>query len=456
MALYHTVNGSPVEVKKHQLIGPVGYTKVGSPSIVDGVASGFSATNYVFANSVLDTSQDFEIFTQLKSGVWEYTFNTIFRNTYGTNPGNVGFVIGIDGASYKIQTFIRDSNGNHIADGGLGKTTFQTNTDYIIRFEQKGYTVNLYSSSDYGETWVLENAWTLSSKIRNSGQGVSFGGGNHSLTNQYFPGEIDLNQTYIKVNDKLWFYQPADTKYIVKDGKLVWADPRISLSGPVNYEVVGSPTIVDGVASGFSSSDYLQLSSGIPNLNEQSSLEVMIKITMPEETWSSSTFICGNRTSNADIHIILDSVRRLFMYIYDNTSSQRMFQYIWAGNVLNPGSTAWIRYKIENGIFTSGLSVDKTNWAEVSLDLPEGFTYTKNVVPILNFAATGSIDLKETYIKVNNELWFYGKNYATQNIAPVPAGYTFGTTTTPSIGYVDMRTQAFTAAPTEATIGREA
>ncbi|MBQ8032567.1 MAG: hypothetical protein IJ266_01215, partial [Elusimicrobiaceae bacterium] len=95
---------------------------------------------------------------------------------------------------------------------------------------------------------------------------------------------------------------------------------------------------------------------------------------------------------------------------------------------------------------------------------------------------TGSINLNETYIKINGKLWFYQpaptkyivkddklvwadpriyiedsgtKTYATQNIAPVPAGYTYGNTTTPSIGYVDMRTQQFTAAPSGATIERD-
>ena len=55
--------------------------------------------------------------------------------------------------------------------------------------------------------------------------------------------------------------------------------------------------------------------------------------------------------------------------------------------------------------------------------------------------------LNKSYIKMNDQLWFYGKNYASANIAPVPSGFSYGNITTNAIGFVDMRTQEFTAAP---------
>ena len=62
MALNHIVNGSRVEVKKHQLMGTVGYTKVGNPTIVDGVASGFSSNDYLSVSAPANTlNNNFDI-----------------------------------------------------------------------------------------------------------------------------------------------------------------------------------------------------------------------------------------------------------------------------------------------------------------------------------------------------------------------------------------------------------
>ena len=38
-------------------------------------------------------------------------------------------------------------------------------------------------------------------------------------------GFIDLNATYIKVNGKLWFWQPRETERIVVNGVQVWQKP---------------------------------------------------------------------------------------------------------------------------------------------------------------------------------------------------------------------------------------
>ena len=65
----------------------------------------------------------------------------------------------------------------------------------------------------------------------------------------------------------------------------------------------------------------------------------------------------------------------------------------------------------------------------------------------------GSIDLNETYIKVNNELWF-GKIYTSETNVPVPANFTYGNTTTSSNGTVNLTTQEFSA-DTLATYGKD-
>ena len=266
-------------------------------------------------------------------------------------------------------------------------------------------------------------------------------------------GSIDLNKTYIKVNGSLWFYQPAPTKYIIKDGKLVWADPRLALSGPVNYTVVGSPKIEDGVVSDFTTSNNIEITSSFaPGTNPW---EIVTKAKYTDGTISND---------------ILSAKTIPVIAFYINQSSKLSFSIgngtDWivkdrAGRtVLSTDTYYYFKLLFDGSAYYSYTSIDGNTWI-----LENSFAGSANMTGFdLWFSRprggggpyfSGSIDLKETYIKVNNQLWFYGKNYASKNIAPVPAGYTYGNTTTSAIGFVDIPTQAFTPAPAGATIGRD-
>ena len=48
-----------------------------------------------------------------------------------------------------------------------------------------------------------------------------------------------------------------------------------NVRGTVTYTIIGSPTIVDGVASGFSASSYLRTTEQLPSPNK---LEIIVSI----------------------------------------------------------------------------------------------------------------------------------------------------------------------------------
>ncbi len=432
-----TVN--EMEVQKHQLKGPVGYSMVGNPTIVDGVVSGFSSRDYLTISKPTLNTNDFEFKTCFTPG---NSANQRIITTMSGSTTRSGFVI--DFSSHLNACFYNATEVLVISSN----TSLVANTKYYAIMYRQGTTIGLKLSTD-NQTWenVTQTILATDSIVLSDNLGIG------RSSQSTFTGSINLNETYIKINGKLWFYQPADTKYIVKDGKLVWADPRIALSGPVDYTVVGNPTIIDGVASGFSSSDYLGFSSDLNDMASANSWEVVIRFT--HKTVSAFRAFLGNTGSNfssfgvnianklrlglfddsttvADIlstTVLQDSQSYYAKFIYDSTEGYKMYL-----------STDGTTYTLENSSSNTAKFKSQGTWKM-------GFVYS-NPFP-------GSIDLNETYIKVNDQLWFYGKNYATQNIAPVPAGYTFGNTTTPSIGYVDMRTQQFTAAPQGATIGRD-
>ena len=176
----------------------------GSLTENDGVFSGFDYNNYLATQEVLDTSKDFEICIKANTGTMTGSFRAIFRNTFGLNPGNVGFAVGLVGNvdNKKTSTYIIDSSGNQIVNGQVGITYFHNDTDYYFKFSQKinnnTYTIKLESSTN-GINWTTENSWTHNLPIRNSGQGVAFGGGNLNQPTQFWSGSIDLPNSYIKL-----------------------------------------------------------------------------------------------------------------------------------------------------------------------------------------------------------------------------------------------------------------
>lgn len=458
---YIKVNGQPwfglcpVEVKKHQLMGPVGYTKVGSPTIVDGVASGFSASDYLKINNNFSSSSNFEIVVR---GTAIYA--AAQRACLAFNNGENGF-LDIGSGSSGIRLALK-YNGSltsfriypNLIEGQLYYIhIIKTNSTLTLGYSTDGK--NILLSEDFSLTsfdWIF--SYILLGMVPWQ-SATSYG------------GSIDLNQTYIKVNGKLWFWQPQKSKYIVKDGKLVFADPGLYLTGPVNYEVVGSPAIVDGVASGFSADDYTKTSSSIDvNYNIVNGFDLQTRIKIP--SYSSGLaihYFTGSGGISSGLSI--NSAGKVYWLIGRDDTSETNISIGGGTTTTIPLDTYYyIRLKISNKIATLYTSIDGALWnTESTLDMTEmviktyynrpfGFGHA-GISTNNNYIFNGSIDLNNTYIKVNDQLWFYGKNYATQNIAPVPSGYTFGTTTTPSIGYVDMRTQVFTAAPAGATVGRD-
>lgn len=441
---YIKVNGQawfgvcPVEVKHINYGTTVGYDKVGSPTISNGVVSNFSASDYIKTSSVITGK------------VSNYEFNT--KVTFGAISGGRRYILGYAtndslcglqiNANYKLSWMsTRWSGGGNVEiispiDPVEGST-------YLINCSYVGNgTFKLKVSNDNGTTWSEATGTlpegvtepTLSAGIR---LGRSEGTGNAYI----FNGSIDLNYTKFKKNGELWFYQPC-TNYLVKDGKLVFADSGLYLSGPVNYTTVGSPTIVNGVASNFSSSNYLTVSQNLPTSIQN--FEICLKYS----NWTSGRIVRYS-TEGAGRAYELRTYGDYFRFDGPSAfyvSNKKMTDYSYVKAIATNNFATVQMFVSNNG----------QTWEEATLTATEE-THLVGGIPILGYSlsSTTEIDLNQTYIKVNSDLWFYGKNYASQNIAPVPSGLPYGTTTTNAIGWVDMRTQVFTAAPSGATLGKD-
>lgn len=248
----------------------------------------------------------------------------------------------------------------------------------------------------------------------------------------------------------------ASVNYVVKDGKLVFADSNLYLKGPVNYTLHSSGSVVDGLLQAGSA----EIAKASYDIWAQSAFELCWAFITGDTMPDSGTLFSFPRSNGT-----VNTVGGGYFYKPNNNRLTLSLGYDSNGNSISYGFNLSTnsKYKVKmvksNGVVTASYSVNGGAFTEIGNDggdngtiWPSNYSYWE-----LFTLSNGNLyfDLKETYIKVNGDLWFYGKNYASQNIAPVPSGYSYGTTTTSAIGWVDMKTQAFTAAPSGATLARE-
>lgn len=178
------------------------------------------------------------------------------------------------------------------------------------------------------------------------------------------------------------------------------------------YTIVGSPTITDGVVSGFSSSNYLELQNTI-TLSKDSNIEIVEKINKPSDKNSNSLIGTATRYGFA-VQVAYSG--RLLLYIGNGSAWSISGSNGQVGtNILDNDTDYYIKIKISNSLFNVYISTDNINYTlDNSLDisvLTKEQQYNLRLGMARNTANyfNGSIDLNETYIKIDGKLWFNGQ-----------------------------------------------
>lgn len=168
------------------------FTKTGSPTITNGVASGFSTTNYIVPKCQFDNAYT-------ANAIWEWVVKFNIETL-----GQFNAMLGGDSGSYMTDLYVGVANklginvsGNgssyNIAEGVLGTTVLSASTDYWVKFGWTGSVYYVDLSTD-GKTFTREITVNSSSPI------VSYSYPNHPLcigfrVGSYFHGSIDLKET---------------------------------------------------------------------------------------------------------------------------------------------------------------------------------------------------------------------------------------------------------------------
>ena len=201
-------------------INPMNVSFVGTPTVNNGIASGFSTTSRLDFNGTKIVSENdlksFEIKVKINSGSLATTNGRII-NASGGADSKLGFYIEI--SSNNIAFVFYNGTLPYFNCRALLNPT--PNTDYYLKWEYDGTNIKGYNSTD-GITYNLVDDVTPPYKLYFNT--TSFGIGNRPADMTavcVFNGTVDLNNSYIIINDEMW-WKGGDGSITLKAGSKIY------------------------------------------------------------------------------------------------------------------------------------------------------------------------------------------------------------------------------------------
>lgn len=189
-----------------------------------------------------------------------------------------------------------------------------------------------------------------------------------------------------------------------------------------DYTKVGSPTITDNVVSGFSASNYLITKSVFNPLDAD--FEFVFKINLTSH--AVNVILAENRTGQfSKVYLCIGKDQKVFFGI--GTGSAWRIR-VYSNILLELNTDYWIKVVKNNGTFYIYYSLDGKDY------ILDNSVADTSVFPSITVEGrigcwkdsstgtsyfNGSIDLTESYIKLNGEYWWQGAEYVNADKAYV-------------------------------------
>ena len=239
---------------------------------------------------------------------------------------------------------------------------------------------------------------------------------NPDLSNLSAPGLDKLNQS--KALETGAVSSDADVYADV----LKYAHSTFDLS---KFTVVGSPNITDdGIASGFSTANYITTPSSF-NFASAQSFEILLAITTPSNTASVTSYTGFFNTLSSDntefITVGYELENSRFAYGLGTTTGT--FWNIYSSNTIQPDTKYYIKIKVDNTTVTIQISTNGTDWIT---DASGTISSPLNINNVLRFGTDrslsrpfeGTIDLKSIAIWADGIPVFSGNKTGIDVIKP--------------------------------------
>lgn len=368
------------------------FTVVGSPTITDdGVASGFSASNYLKTPTIDYSGTN----TVTIKCAFKYYSVSSYTNVFGGGSINHSprIILNPNGS---VSLYLYDGttqNTNVIA-----ATCFSADNWYYIEWAI-GSTVASYKLYDYhtmslirSDSYTSANPLTLNF---NTWLNPIYVGRSPNSSDTGFNSEIDLKQFSITV-----------------DGVEVFSGNKTGIDTikPDDYTKVGTPTISDdGIASGFSSSNYLLVNNtGIDNTAPSWKITSAFTTNLTgnyQEIW------CEKVSNQAQCYIRIDTSNKLRVHLIADDSTT-IINFVLGSTVLS-NNTNYLVETIYNGttyqVLLTNLSTGVTTTEATATSAKKIRDMSTLLIGVRGVATpdnmfAGSIDLNAFKIYVDGNL----------------------------------------------------
>jgi len=210
-------------------LNPLNVTVAGTPTFNNGVMSNISASNYaMLPKSFNPGSNNWEFMVKIQT-----SSSSVNQQFVGGVKGNIdGLEIGVN-ADSKFRYWLSTNNSSYdISNGTVGNHIVQPNTVYWVKVSFDGSKYVL-SYSLNGSDFIDDIIVTNSSPIYGSEKGF---GGDISTKGALWTGSIDIANSYIKINDQMW-WQGGLGQIRLKKGSIVYVPDGI-LDGKKQFKKI--------------------------------------------------------------------------------------------------------------------------------------------------------------------------------------------------------------------------
>ena len=207
----------------------------------------------------------------------------------------------------------------------------------------------------------------------------------------------------ISEGDKVWINQEDGNTYELVN----------YYSSVPNFNTVGSPTITNGVASGFSNDDYLQLPQAFNPGNNP--WEIKVKFSTDNSSTDRGILQCSSDSSTRwGVVLLLSSNWTLWFAVSTDGANWNFSED--TTQTLQPNSTYYVKIGWTGTEYYLNLSSDNETYEQcISIESTShiyGSLGHTRLGSYYIYPYTSSIDLNDCYIKINNEIWWNGTSIA--------------------------------------------
>lgn len=392
------------------------FTVVGSPTInnTTKIVGGFSGSDYL----TIDSNPNFQ-----NANSWEFVTKVSVGSTSENQKILVGYGINF-GVTNSGYLWLWLYNGSWFVDANVCSASLLS-TNPFIKLSFDGTTYSCYISPD-GETWTLKYSYNSTSKITPNDYTLKLG----NSGSEYWRGTIDLSKTSIIINGDAWWI-PEFTSHTEKFYYVNYYKYN-------NFTKVGSLTVDEdtGLVSGFSLRNCIQLNDLI---NFRKTWEMNFKIITGSNVTSRQKL--NGATDNVDFNFPTVEFSRsgspqLFMLcISSNGSSWNIADSVVGTYQIQANTTYWIKFGWDGNVYYLDYSLNGETFIRDIEVTSNVHAYNSNHYmgignDIYSTASDGqspflgTIDLSETYIKVDNSLWWRGATLNRELMPGILSNYT--------------------------------